>query len=58
MVELRIEDLMEIYALRQLLEERAARQALVSLDDDGLERAEIAAGDCARRRDRGRGGRA
>ncbi len=44
--ELRIEDLEEIYELRQLLEERAARQALPALDEDGLERVALAAQDC------------
>lgn len=40
-------DLVEIYALRQLLEARAARQALPGLDDDALERIEAAAAECA-----------
>jgi DNA-binding GntR family transcriptional regulator len=44
--ELRIEDLQEIYALRQVLEERAARHALRLLDVDALERIELAAADC------------
>ncbi|MHB8693923.1 MAG: GntR family transcriptional regulator [Solirubrobacteraceae bacterium] len=46
--ELRIEDLEEIYALRQGLEERAARHALPLLDADTLERIELAAEDCVR----------
>jgi DNA-binding GntR family transcriptional regulator len=44
--ELRIEDLEEIYELRQLLEERVARRTLPSLDDEALERITIAARDC------------
>lgn len=44
--ELRIEDLEEIYRLRQLLEERAARHALPILDDDGLSRIRFAAEHC------------
>lgn len=44
--ELRIEDLREIYGLRRLLEERAARHALPSIDDDALERIALAAADC------------
>jgi DNA-binding GntR family transcriptional regulator len=45
--ELRIEDLEEIYELRQVLEERAARQALPALDDEALKRIRTAARDCA-----------
>lgn len=45
--ELRIEDLEEIYALRELLEARAARHALARLDDEGVERVVRAAADCA-----------
>jgi DNA-binding GntR family transcriptional regulator len=45
--ELHIEDLEEIYALRQVLEERAARHALPLLDDDALHRIDLAARDCA-----------
>jgi DNA-binding GntR family transcriptional regulator len=45
--ELRTEDLQEIYALRQVLEERAARQALPALDADELQRIAAAADDCA-----------
>lgn len=45
--DLRIEDLTEIYALRELLEARAARHALSVLDDDALARIELAAGECA-----------
>ncbi|MCW3063343.1 MAG: GntR family transcriptional regulator [Solirubrobacterales bacterium] len=44
--ELRIEDLEEIYELRQVLEERAARRALPTLDEDALERIALAARDC------------
>ncbi len=44
--ELHVEDLEEIYALRQLLEERAARAALPTLDEDALERIAAAAADC------------
>jgi DNA-binding GntR family transcriptional regulator len=44
--ELRVEDLKEIYALRQVLEERAARHALPTLDEDALERIALAARDC------------
>jgi DNA-binding GntR family transcriptional regulator len=45
--ELRIGDLEEIYALRQVLEERAARHALPTLEDDALDRIALAAKDCA-----------
>lgn len=45
--ELRIADLEEIYALRQLLEERAARHALDQVDEEGLDRIVRAAADCA-----------
>jgi DNA-binding GntR family transcriptional regulator len=44
--ELRIEDLQEIYALRQVLEERAARHALPTLDGDALDRIAAAASAC------------
>ena len=44
--ELRASDLTEIYELRQVLEERCARHALPTLDDDTLQRIEIAARDC------------
>jgi DNA-binding GntR family transcriptional regulator len=44
---LAIGDLEEIYALRKLLEERAARLALPTLDADALERIVIAASTCA-----------
>ncbi len=45
--ELAIEDLEEIYELRALLEERAARHGLPLLDDAGLERMGTAAAECA-----------
>ena len=51
--ELRIEDLIEIYSLRQVLEERAARQALPTLGEDDLERITAAAEDCVRAAERG-----
>lgn len=44
--ELRAEDLQEIYGLRQVLEERAARRAIPTLDEDALERISMAAKDC------------
>ncbi|MGI8507063.1 MAG: GntR family transcriptional regulator [Solirubrobacteraceae bacterium] len=44
--ELRVEDLEEIYALRAVLEERAARRALPTLGQDALARIEAAAADC------------
>lgn len=44
--ELRAEDLEEIYGLRQVLEERAVRRALPTLDDDAVQRIELAARDC------------
>lgn len=44
--ELLIADLEEIYELRALLEDRAARQALPLLDAVAIERLEIAARDC------------
>ncbi len=45
--ELHIADLEEIYELRRVLEERAARAALPSVDDDALERIVLAARECA-----------
>ena len=44
--ELDVDDLREIYDLRGLLEERAARRTLPLLDDDALQRVAIAAKDC------------
>jgi DNA-binding GntR family transcriptional regulator len=44
--ELRMADLREIYALRRLLEDRAARHALPTLDADTVERIRQAARDC------------
>lgn len=46
-VDLRVEDLEEIYALREVLETRAVRQALPTIDDVVLQRIELAARDCA-----------
>lgn len=45
--ELQASDLIEIYSLRELLESRAARAALPSLDADAIDRIEMAARDCA-----------
>jgi DNA-binding GntR family transcriptional regulator len=44
--ELRLEDLTEIYGLRELLEDRAAARALASIDDGALDRLELAAREC------------
>jgi DNA-binding GntR family transcriptional regulator len=44
--ELDLEELREIYGLRQLLETRAARHALPLLETGALERLELAARDC------------
>jgi DNA-binding GntR family transcriptional regulator len=44
--ELRSEDLAEIYELRQVLEERAVRRALPTLDADALDRMTLAARNC------------
>ena len=44
--ELDLGEMREIYALRALLEERAARRALPLLDEDGMRRIELAARDC------------
>jgi DNA-binding GntR family transcriptional regulator len=44
--ELDLGDLREIYELRQLLETRAAWRALPLLDEDAMERLEMAARDC------------
>ncbi|HWC81906.1 MAG TPA: GntR family transcriptional regulator [Pseudonocardiaceae bacterium] len=51
--ELRAADLAEIYQLRQVLEERAARAALPGLDADALARIELDGQDCARAAERG-----
>lgn len=45
--ELRAEDLEEIYELRRVLEERAARRALPALGAEALERIEAGARECA-----------
>jgi DNA-binding GntR family transcriptional regulator len=44
--ELDVADLQEIYELRALLESRAARRALPLLDEDALQRIDLAARDC------------
>lgn len=44
--ELRMADLKEIYELRRILEERAARRTLPALGDAALERIALAARDC------------
>jgi DNA-binding GntR family transcriptional regulator len=44
--DLDLDDLREIYALRDLLESRAARRTLPLLDEDALQRLRIAARDC------------
>jgi DNA-binding GntR family transcriptional regulator len=51
--ELRVDDLREIYELRELLEARAARHALPTLDDDALARIALAARECAAAADAG-----
>ena len=51
--ELHVADLQEIYALRALLEERAVRRTLPTLDEDGVERIALAARDCATAAERG-----
>ncbi|OLT48939.1 GntR family transcriptional regulator [Saccharomonospora sp. CUA-673] len=48
-----VADLVEIYALRQVLEERAARAAVPVLDGDALERITLAERDCAEAAARG-----
>jgi DNA-binding GntR family transcriptional regulator len=45
--ELQLGEAREIYALRALLEERAARRALPLLDEEAISRIELAAGECA-----------
>ena len=44
--ELDLGDMVEIYELRALLEERAARRSLPLLDEDAIERIELAAREC------------
>lgn len=51
--ELHVDDLVEIYALRQTLEEEVARAALPGLDDDAIGRIRRAAADCADAAERG-----
>ena len=52
--ELRSDDLEEIYELRRVLEERAARATRCRLlDEDALERIELAARDCVDAAERG-----
>ncbi len=51
--ELRIEDLQEIYELRRVLEDRAARRSLPGLDEQALERIALAAKDCFKAADAG-----
>ena len=51
--ELRAADLIEIYALRQVLESQAARVALSEHDADAIDRIERAAHDCAAAAERG-----
>jgi DNA-binding GntR family transcriptional regulator len=51
--ELRMADLTEIYELRDVLEERAARRSLPTLDQDALERIDLAARDCVAAVERG-----
>jgi DNA-binding GntR family transcriptional regulator len=45
--QLNIEDLVEIYALRQVLEERAVRRALPGFDDEVMDRMTRAAQECS-----------
>ena len=51
--ELRVEDLIEIFALRELLESRAARAAAERLDDELVARMAQAAADCTAAGERG-----
>ncbi len=51
--ELSIDDLSEIYELRRILEERAAREAIGTLDDEALERIAAAALECEQAAQRG-----
>lgn len=52
-VELRIEDAEELFELRAVLEEQAARDALPALDEPALERMALAARDCVNAADTG-----
>lgn len=51
--ELKVEDLQEIYALRRILEERAVRGTLPTLDADAIDKIAEAARDCAQAAQRG-----
>src|SRR3954447_18849937 len=51
--ELRVDDLVEIFALRELLETRAARAAAERLDDELVARMAQAAADCTEAAQRG-----
>lgn len=53
LTELHVEDLREIYGLRALLEDRAVRVALPTLDDDAIARIALDARDCAEAAERG-----
>jgi DNA-binding GntR family transcriptional regulator len=50
---LQIKDLEEIYELRSILESRAARRAIETLDEDALERIQLAARECVNAVDTG-----
>ncbi|MHB1469398.1 MAG: GntR family transcriptional regulator [Solirubrobacteraceae bacterium] len=51
--ELHADELQEIYELRQVIEERAARRALPSHGEEALQRIESAASECAAAAERG-----